>query len=66
MSYLDKQFEKKYGNGNYQFYRCIGCKGLMSNKQIKKGECPRCGGVRVSPTMLTFWEKVRFWVTLPW
>lgn len=65
MGYLDKQFEKKYGTGNYQFYRCINCKGLMSNKDIKTGQC-KCGGVRVSPTALRFFEKIKFWVTLPW
>lgn len=41
------------------FYRCHLCSGVVSQWDIKEyGACPRCSTVKVSPTNLTFWEKV--------
>lgn len=51
------------------FYRCVSCTKVVSPWDIAEvGGCTRCGGGRVRPTNLTWWEKVvqilrrpRFW-----
>ena len=41
------------------FFRCTECHCVVSKKDIKRGKgCRRCGGGRVSPTGLSFVEKV--------
>lgn len=48
-----------------QFYRCEGCKGIVTWHQIARGGCD-CGiGSRVRAAALTWHEKVRLLV-LPW
>lgn len=41
-----------------QFYRCEMCHGVVNLWDIKKGGCPKCGGMRLRGTNLTLWEKV--------
>lgn len=40
------------------FYRCLLCHRVVSQWDIEahKG-CPKCGGVRISPSDLSCWEK---------
>ena len=40
------------------FFRCTECHCVVSKKDIKQGKgCRRCGGGRISPTMLSTAEK---------
>lgn len=46
------------------FFRCTLCRGVVSQWDIYKDghNCPKCGGARISPTNLSFWEKlVQIW-----
>lgn len=40
------------------FYRCTLCRGVISMWDIYEGphNCPKCGGARMSPTNLSWWE----------
>ena len=40
------------------FYRCVYCHTVVSPWDIKKGGCPHCGGTRIVPANLRWWEKV--------
>jgi DNA-directed RNA polymerase subunit RPC12/RpoP len=41
------------------YFRCMLCGRPVSEKTIEnEGGCSHCGGRRVKPTSLTFWEKV--------
>ena len=53
-------------DNQYQFYRCHGCRGLVTHAMIAKGGCHcRMGRNRVSPTSLSVTEKARALV-VPW
>lgn len=57
-----------HGSGHttqFQFYRCRECHRLVTWKIIREGGCPCAMGNRVSPAVLTRWEKFRL-VVLPW
>lgn len=41
------------------FYRCTICHGVVNKWDVLKGGCQKCGGSRISPTNLTFFEKVK-------
>lgn len=41
------------------FYRCTICKSVVSKWDIIDGGCPKCGGTRISPTNLSWFEKVK-------
>jgi hypothetical protein len=54
----------------HQFYRCLGCRRLLSWRHIQSGGCPCRESIKVSPAVLTRSEKARalwlpFTVT-PW
>jgi hypothetical protein len=58
---------KWHGEGEeyqHDFYRCDGCKKLISWKKIRAGGC-RCGSYRMRPAFATLFEKVKILVT-PW
>lgn len=42
-----------------QFYRCTTCNGVVTKWDITRGGCQKCGGVRISPTNLTAFEKIK-------
>lgn len=64
---LDRWLVWWHGRGEahqYQYYRCHGCRWLVSWHAIRKGGCT-CGvSTRLSPARLTSWEMVRL-VVLP-
>ena len=39
------------------FYRCTMCTQIVSPWDIKGSECPNCGGHKIRPTNLSFFEK---------
>ena len=42
-----------------EFFRCHLCKRVVSLFDLRKEHaCPHCGHARISPTNLTFWEKI--------
>ena len=41
-----------------EFYRCMTCGHVVSFWDIKQGGCKNCGGTRVKPSYLSWWEKV--------
>ena len=41
------------------FYRCELCRHVVSPWDIESGGCGHCGGVRIRPTNLTIWEKIK-------
>jgi NAD-dependent SIR2 family protein deacetylase len=42
------------------FYRCVLCGTVVSNWDIyyEPHSCPKCGGARVKPTNLGWWETI--------
>jgi len=41
------------------FYRCLLCRSVVSQWDIPAHNgCHKCGGVRISPTNLSWWEKI--------
>jgi len=41
------------------FYRCYLCNGVVSQWDVDKhNACPKCGHAKLSPTNLTFVEKI--------
>lgn len=66
MKILDKWANKKFeGKNGLIFFRCCMCrKALVWTDMKKKGVCPRCGSRRYSPTNLTFWEEIKFFIRL--
>lgn len=49
----------------YQFYRCHGCRRIVTHFHVRTGGC-RCGeSIKVSPARLTWHEKARL-LYLPW
>jgi hypothetical protein len=40
------------------FYRCTLCRGVVSKWDINAGGCQHCGGTKISPTNLRWWEKI--------
>ena len=42
------------------FFRCTLCRGVVSNWDIHEPPhvCPKCGGARMSPTNLSWWEMI--------
>jgi hypothetical protein len=53
------------GVNQYQFYRCHGCHRVVTWKQINSGGCSCKATSKVSPAMLTRWEKVKL-LLMPW
>lgn len=49
----------------YQFYRCKGCRSIVTRRHIHTGGCPCQESSQISPAMLRRGEKVRL-VLLPW
>ena len=49
----------------YQFYRCHGCRRLVTHHHIAIGGCPCHESVKISPARLRLREKARL-VFLPW
>ena len=47
------------------FYRCMLCAGVVSVWDIRAGGCPKCGGTRIKPTNLSFFEKIRTIIKQP-
>jgi len=47
-----------------RYFRCVSCRRLVTWNGIHRGACV-CGIGKMSPDMLTFWEKVRL-LCLPW
>mgnify|MGYP001607816580 CR=1 FL=1 len=57
-----------HGSGDehqYRYYRCEGCKALVTWRQIKAGGCPCGTSSRVKTAALSLWEKFRC-LCLPW
>ena len=49
----------------HEYYRCHGCKSIVTWKAIRKGGC-LCGlSHKLGPAVLTWWEKTRLIMT-PW
>ena len=49
----------------YAYYRCLGCRALVTWAAIKKGGC-YCGeSNRLAPARLTRWEMIRL-TLFPW
>lgn len=42
------------------FYRCVLCRGVVSPWDIQSNNhaCPKCGGKRISPSNLSWFETV--------
>jgi DNA-directed RNA polymerase subunit RPC12/RpoP len=41
------------------FYRCLLCRRVVSQWDVKEHKgCKQCGGRKLSPTNLSFWEKI--------
>ncbi len=40
------------------YYRCVTCRGLVTETDIALGGCQKCGGRKLVPTNLTIWEKI--------
>ena len=41
------------------FFRCLLCRGVVSPWDIKEIQaCPKCGQRRISPSNLSFFEKI--------
>jgi len=63
-----KWLDYNYDNGDehqYQFYRCDGCKGLVTWKTIRQGGCD-CGlGRNLHPACLSLFEKFKL-LFMPW
>jgi len=49
----------------YQFYRCHGCRALVTWHQIRAGGCPCHESSKISPTHLRLGAKARL-LFLPW
>lgn len=71
MRWLEKKirayFIRWHGEGGpnqYDFYRCEGCKSLLTWQIIRSGGCA-CGSPRLKPTNPTFFELVKVLV-FPW
>ena len=42
-----------------KFYRCMLCAKAVNQQDINSGKgCPKCGGLRVKPANLRFFEKI--------
>lgn len=48
----------------YQFYRCLACRAIVTWKDINQGGC-KCGASRISPTYPRFGERMRL-LLIPW
>lgn len=48
----------------HDFFRCEGCRGLVTWHRIRSGGCP-CMSSRIRPAVLTLGEKARL-LLLPW
>ncbi len=47
--------------GGLLFYRCYLCRNVVSPWDMRAAgfdACPKCGHSKLSPSNLTFWEKV--------
>ena len=49
----------------YQFYRCHGCRAIVTHRHIRAGGCRCHESVKISPAKLRTGEKVRL-LLLPW
>jgi len=66
----DRKVRKHYGDYDatiqFPFYRCQGCRGVITWMHIKTGTgCSKCGGGRVNPTNLSLFEEIRV-IFFPW
>lgn len=51
--------EHEMESGGMTFYRCTLCHGVVSLWDIEAlHACPKCGGTRISPSNLTWLEKL--------
>ena len=41
-------------------YRCDGCKGVLYDKHIQQGGCPKCGGRRIQIAVAVTDEELAF------
>jgi len=63
---LREWFIKRHGGGEAHqadVYRCMGCGGLLTHKNITAGAV--CCAGRVAPTNPSYWEIFKLFV-LPW
>lgn len=63
-TWLDRHHGLTREAHQYDFYRCLGCRRVVTWRRIKAGGCG-CGSARISPAILTRLEKVRL-LCLPW
>ena len=40
------------------FFRCTLCHCVVSKWDVDAGGCPKCKGVRIMPSDLSWWEKL--------
>lgn len=54
----------------YQFYRCHGCRNIVTHRLIVTGGCPCEESSKISPAKLRLGEKARLllmpWTVTPW
>lgn len=49
----------------YQFYRCHGCRKIVTHRHIVTGGCPCHESIKISPAKVRTGEKIRL-LLLPW
>jgi hypothetical protein len=49
----------------FDYFRCHGCRRIVTHQAIRKGGCPCDLSNKLSPARLRWWEKVRL-VVAPW
>ena len=59
-SFLENLAEDaKLSSDGMLFYRCHLCNKILNKWDIEKHKgCSKCGHTKISPTNLSFWEKV--------
>ncbi len=63
--WLNYWFGDGFAETQYRFYRCDGCKGIVTWNDIKAGGCDCGTSIKIRPAVLTRAEKFRLLV-LPW
>jgi|10_taG_2_1085330.scaffolds.fasta_scaffold167174_2 DNA-directed RNA polymerase subunit RPC12/RpoP len=63
MNNSDKRDDLLLAQEGLTFYRCQLCATVVSKWDIVSGDgCPKCGGLKLSPSRLSLWEKlVQIW-----
>lgn len=60
-----KAYKKFNSDGDYIFKRCLKCNRVLVRRDyLKEGCCPGCGGRRMSPTNLSFFENLYYTIRI--